>query len=189
MDLRGKIAHVTAAAAGIGRGIAERLAREGASVVVSDIAEEWGPETVVRIEEAGGRAEFVLADATVEEDVRTAIPRTKEAFGGLDVLVNNAGGAPAPYFPEAPPEHWLASIALNLHSAMLATYYGIEAMRERGGGSILNVSSMAGIGFAPPFPGVRGLQGGSVAVHRHAGTARDDRRHTRQLHLPRLGRD
>jgi len=65
------------------------------------------------------------------------------------VLVNNAGGAPAPYFPAAPPEHWLASIALNLHSAMLATYYGIEAMRERGGGSILNVSSMAGIGFAP----------------------------------------
>src|SRR5439155_20537127 len=63
--------------------------------------------------------------------------------------VNNAGGAPAPYFPAAPPEHWLASIALNLHSAMLATYYGIEAMRERGGGSILNVSSMAGIGFAP----------------------------------------
>jgi len=65
MDLRGKIAHVTAAGAGIGRGIAERVAREGASVVVSDIDEEWGPETVVRIEEAGGRAEFVLADATV----------------------------------------------------------------------------------------------------------------------------
>jgi NAD(P)-dependent dehydrogenase (short-subunit alcohol dehydrogenase family) len=148
-DLRGAVAHVTAGGAGIGRGIALSLARVGARVVVSDVDEEWGPGTVELIETAGGEAAFVRADATVEQDLRDALEFTEERFGGLDVLVNNAGGAPAPYFPEADPNRFLWSVALNLHSAMVATYYAIGAMKRRGGGSILNVSSRAGIGFEP----------------------------------------
>jgi NAD(P)-dependent dehydrogenase (short-subunit alcohol dehydrogenase family) len=149
MELEGKVAHVTAAGAGIGRGIARRLADEGASVVVSDVEEESGAGTVDLIESEGGRGAFTRADAAKERDLQAALAFTVDTFGGLDVLVNNAGGAPEPYFPDAEPAHWLATVALNLHSAMLGTHYGIEAMKSRSGGSILLVSSMAGIGFAP----------------------------------------
>jgi 3-oxoacyl-[acyl-carrier protein] reductase len=152
-ELDGKVAHVTAGGAGIGRGIARHLAASGAAVVVSDVDDEWGPGTVELIETAGGRAAFVLADAAEEEDVRAALAFTEETFGGLDVLVCNAGGAPEPFFPEAETAHWLSSVAFNLHSAMLAIHYGIGAMKRKNGGSILLISSMAGIGFAPhPVP-------------------------------------
>jgi NAD(P)-dependent dehydrogenase (short-subunit alcohol dehydrogenase family) len=153
---------VTAGGAGIGRGIARALAREGARVVVSDVDEEWGPGTIELIETAGGEAAFVRADATVKEDLRDALAFTEGRFGRLDVLVNNAGGAPRPYFPETDPDQLLWRIELNLHSAMLAAYYAIAAMKRREGGSILNVSSRA---------------------------ARRGGRHPRQLHLPRLGGD
>jgi NAD(P)-dependent dehydrogenase (short-subunit alcohol dehydrogenase family) len=143
------VAHVTAGGAGIGRGIALALASEGARVVVSDVDEEWGPGTIELIENAGGEGAFVRADATVHEELHHAIEFTAERFGGLDLLVNNAGGAPPPYFPETDPEQLLWRIALNLHSAMFATRYAIAAMKRRGGGSILNVSSRAGIGFEP----------------------------------------
>ena len=147
IDLTGAVAHVTAGGAGIGRGIARRLAAEGASVVVSDVDEEWAPGTVELIETAGGDAAFVRADATVHEELREAIQFTEERFAGLDLLVNNAGGAPPPYFPETDPDQLLWRIALNLHSAMFATHYALTAMKRRGRGSILNISSRAGIGF------------------------------------------
>jgi NAD(P)-dependent dehydrogenase (short-subunit alcohol dehydrogenase family) len=151
--LEGKAAHVTAGGAGIGRGIARHLAQAGAGVVISDVDEDWGPGTVELIETAGGRAAYIRADATDENDVRAALAFTEETFGALDVLVCNAGGAPSPYYPDAEPAHWLASVSFNLHSSMLATYHGIATMKRLGGGSILLVSSMAGIGFGShPVP-------------------------------------
>jgi NAD(P)-dependent dehydrogenase (short-subunit alcohol dehydrogenase family) len=147
-ELAGKVAHVTAGGAGIGRGIARRLAAAGATVVVSDEDEDWGPETASLIEAAGGRSTFVRADATSDEDLRSALVFTDEEYGRLDVLVNNAGGAPSPYFPDAEPAHWLRSVVFNLHSAMIGTYHAVQAMRDRGG-CVLQVSSMAGIGFGP----------------------------------------
>jgi NAD(P)-dependent dehydrogenase (short-subunit alcohol dehydrogenase family) len=149
MDLSGKVAHVTGAAAGIGRAIAVRFADEGASVAVSDIDEIGGRETVEVIEAAGGRAAFVRADASREEDVESMLAFTEDAFGRLDILVNNAGGAPEPYFPEAVTEHWSRTIEVNLLGVMLGTYHGIAALRRRGGGAIVNVSSRAGLGFRP----------------------------------------
>lgn len=147
MELEGKVAHVTGAAAGIGRALALRLAAEGASVVVSDVDEPGGEETAARIESAGGTAAFVGGDVSSEEDVRRLVDFTERHFGGLDVLVNNAGGAESPYFPDAPPEHWRRWLEVNLLGVMLGTWYGVRALRRRGGGAIVNVASRAGVGF------------------------------------------
>jgi NAD(P)-dependent dehydrogenase (short-subunit alcohol dehydrogenase family) len=149
MQLEGRVAHVTGAAAGIGRAIALRLARAGAAVAVSDVDASGAAETVANIEAAGGRAAFFRADVSFEDDVVAMIGGTEEAFGGLDLLVNNAGGAPEPYFPEAEPAHWMRQVAVNLLGAMFGTWYGIAALRRRGGGAIVNVSSTAGLGFRP----------------------------------------
>jgi NAD(P)-dependent dehydrogenase (short-subunit alcohol dehydrogenase family) len=149
VELEGKVAHVTGAAAGIGRAIALRLAREGAAVAVSDVDEEGGAETVALIESRAATAAFLRADVSRVDDVRAMIIRTEELFGGLDVLVNNAGGAREPYFPDAEPEHWIRQVEVNLLGVMLGTQYGIAALRRRGGGVMVNVSSRAGVGFEP----------------------------------------
>ena len=142
-----QVALVTGAGAGIGRAIALRLAEEGAAVVVADVDEEGGAETVRRIEADAGRGAFVPADVSVEADVRDMVDFAGRTFGRLDVLVNNAGGAPGPHFPEAAPEHWLRTLDLNLRGVMLTTHFAIQAMRRRGGGVIVNISSMAGVGY------------------------------------------
>lgn len=142
-----KVALVTGAGAGIGRAIAARLAREGTAVVVADVDADAGAETVRQIDAAGGCAAFVRADVAVEADARAMVAFAEQRFGGLDILVNNAGGAPEPYFPEAEPAHWGRTLDVNLRGVMLGTQFAIQAMRERGGGVIVNISSMAGIGY------------------------------------------
>lgn len=138
MEIQGRIAVVTGAAAGIGRAVASALAAEGAAVVVADLDNDEGRRTA---EEVGGR--FVRADVLVDDDLRALIA----AAEGLEILVNNAGGAPGPNYPEAPIEHWSRTLDLNLRSAMVATQLALEAMTE--GGAIVNVSSMAGYGLYP----------------------------------------
>ncbi len=150
MDLRSKAALVTGAGSGIGRATALRLAREGASVAVDDIDDAGGRETVRLIEASGGRAAFVHADVAIEDDARRMVRFAEETFGGLDVLVNNAGVyISAPYFPDAPVERWSRVLDVYLRGVMLCTQYAIESMRRRGGGAIVNISSGAGIGFGP----------------------------------------
>jgi NAD(P)-dependent dehydrogenase (short-subunit alcohol dehydrogenase family) len=149
VELAGKVAHVTGAGAGIGRAIALRLAAEGTAVAVSDVDEAGGGETAKRLRAAGGRGSFVRADVADEEEVAAMIAFTEKAFGGLDVLVNNAGGAPAPHFPDAPVEHWRRWLDINLIGVMLGTWQGIRALRKQGGGAILNVSSIAAVGGRP----------------------------------------
>jgi NAD(P)-dependent dehydrogenase (short-subunit alcohol dehydrogenase family) len=134
----GKVAVVTGAAAGIGRAIAAALAAEGADVVLADIDAEAGRRAA---HELGGR--FVLADVLVDDDLR-ALVRGAE---GLAILVNNAGGAPEPHYPQAPIEHWTRTLELNLRSVLVATQLALEAMD--GGGAIVNVASMAGYGLFP----------------------------------------
>jgi NAD(P)-dependent dehydrogenase (short-subunit alcohol dehydrogenase family) len=149
MDIRNKVALVTGAGAGIGRAVARRLAREGAAVVVADLDEEAGLGAVREIGSEGGRAVFVLADVASEADASRMVAFARERFGGLDVLINNAGGVEEPYFPEGDPAHWGRAIDLNLRGAMLGVHFGVRAMRKRGGGAIVNVSSVGGIGFGP----------------------------------------
>ena len=149
MEIEGKVALVTGAGAGIGEAIALRLAQEGAAVVVNDIDERSGANAVRAIEAAGGRAAFVRADVGRVEDVPAMVAFGGEAFGGLDILVNNAGVVVDPSFPEAAPERWMRVLDVNLRGVMLATQHAVEAMRERGGGVIVNISSGAGFGYGP----------------------------------------
>jgi NAD(P)-dependent dehydrogenase (short-subunit alcohol dehydrogenase family) len=149
VDLEEKVALVTGAGAGIGRAAALRLAGEGAAVVVADVDEGTGLDAVGEIRSRGGRAAFVLADVTSEADVSGMVAFAEEEFGGLDVLVNNAGGVEEPYFPEGDPAHWGRAIDLNLRGTMLGIHFGVRAMKKRGGGAVVNVSSMGGVGFQP----------------------------------------
>jgi len=106
MDIKGKVGVITGGASGIGRATSERLAKEGAAIVVADLDEAGGAETVKRIEGAGGRAVFVRADVTRLDDTRRMLDTAVSKFGRLDILHNNAGiGVGAPGFP-APPAPW-----------------------------------------------------------------------------------
>jgi NAD(P)-dependent dehydrogenase (short-subunit alcohol dehydrogenase family) len=125
-----------------------RLARKGAAVVVNDIAARGGRETVRLIEDTGGRAAFVRADVSREDDVRRLVAFARRSFGSLDVFVNNAGFyISPPYFPDAPVTRWTRVLDVYLRGVMLCTHHAIRAMRR--GGAIVNVSSGAGIGFRP----------------------------------------
>jgi NAD(P)-dependent dehydrogenase (short-subunit alcohol dehydrogenase family) len=143
MQLAGKVAIVTGAGGGgCGRALAQRFASEGAAVMVSDIDAAGGMETVRLVEQAGGRAVFQRADVAVEDQVRALIGCAEERFGGLDVLVNNAG----PYWPE-PLGHWAETIRADLMGPMFATLHAVEAMRRRGGGAIVNFGSTSSLGY------------------------------------------
>ncbi len=128
MTLANTVAIVTGAGGGgSGRAVALRLAREGASVVVSDIDEAGGHETAHRIAAEGGRAVFFRADAGIEDDLRRLIACAEESFGGLDILVNNAG----PYWPE-PLGHWAETVQANLLGPMYATLNEIRSRTAAG---------------------------------------------------------
>lgn len=150
MKISGRVALVTGGGYGIGRGIARRLAAEGARVVVNDIDDEHGAETLGLIESAGGTAAFVHADVASEDGVERMISFAKETFGGLDILVNNAANEiEPPFFPIAAADRWRRTLDVCLFGVMIATQQAIDAMSERGGGAIVNLSSMAGVGFTP----------------------------------------
>jgi NAD(P)-dependent dehydrogenase (short-subunit alcohol dehydrogenase family) len=138
-----------AGANGTGRAIARTLGERGTLVAVNDLDESGGAETVRLIEVAGGKAAFVRADMTQEEEIQAAIEFAVSTFGGLDILVNNAGGTPRPHFPDAPVEHWSRTLDLNLRGPMLAIQHALPEMRRRGAGAVVNISSVAGIGWKP----------------------------------------
>jgi NAD(P)-dependent dehydrogenase (short-subunit alcohol dehydrogenase family) len=113
------------------------------------VDEDAGASTVREIHSEGEQAAFVLVDVASETDVEKMVAFAEEEFGGLDMLVNNAGGVTEPYFPESEPEQWGRVIDLNLRGVMLGIHFGVRTMREGGGGAIVNISSMGGIGFQP----------------------------------------
>lgn len=149
MELGGKAAIVTGAAAGIGRAIALRLAAEQAAVVIVDVDERSARLAAEVVTAAGGSARAFRADVTRDADVAAAIAFAEQTLGGLDVLVNNAGGYRRPVFPDAPLERWTYHLDLNLRSVMVAIASALEPLQRRGGGAIVNVASTAGLGFAP----------------------------------------
>jgi NAD(P)-dependent dehydrogenase (short-subunit alcohol dehydrogenase family) len=151
MELAGKVTIVTGSGGpGSGRAVARRMAREGASVVVNDIDERGGWETVELILKEGGRASFLSADVGVESEARGLVAFAENTYGGLDVLVNNAS---APYRPADPLGHWLEAVQVDLLGAMYTTLAGISAMQRRGGGAIVNIGSTSAMGHGRKHSG------------------------------------
>jgi NAD(P)-dependent dehydrogenase (short-subunit alcohol dehydrogenase family) len=144
MRLAGKVALVTGGASGMGQSEATIFAREGASVVVGDILEAEGREVVSRITAAGGRAKFVKLDVTSETDWQEAIKATVAAFGKLDVLVNNAGIS-GTFDPDTmSTSAWDTLMSVNAKGVFLGIKHAVQAMRQAGGGAIVNISSISG---------------------------------------------
>ncbi len=152
MQVSGKVAIVTGAGGGgSGRAIAKRLAREAASVVVNDVDEAGGRETVGQIEALRGKATFFRADVSIEPEIKALIAFAESTFGGLDILVNSAGA----HFSHGPLENWFETIQGNLMASAFGTLQAIESMRKRGGGAIVNFSSTSALGHGrkhSPWP-------------------------------------
>ncbi len=137
----GKVVIVTGGAAGIGRGISEILAKEGARVVVANRNAEAGEEAAAAIRQAGGEALFIRTDVTVEDDCRSLVAGTVAAFGKLDALVNNAGIFPRATLEETTSELWDRIFDVNLKGAFSCCKHAVPELRRNGGGCIVNIGS------------------------------------------------
>lgn len=143
--VKGKVAIITGAARGLGRTQAWLLAKEGAKIVITDINENGGKKAVEEIIKDGGEAIFIKHDVTSENEWREVIEKTLARFGKLDVLVNNAGVMIRKSIEDTSLEEWQKVMRVNVDGVFLGTKYAIGAMRKSGGGSIINISSFAGI--------------------------------------------
>lgn len=151
--VEGKIAVVTGGALGIGRAVCLRLAREGAKVAVTDIADEEGQKVVDTIAEFGGIAKYWRVDTSDEDSVSSAFSNIAREFGSINILVNNAGiaGANKPTH-EIIKEEWEKVIGVNVSGVFFCTKHAIPFMKKSGGGSIINMSSIYGIVGAADLP-------------------------------------
>src|SRR5262249_24375491 len=142
----GKVALITGGASGIGRVAARAFARDGARVVVSDLAVEGGEETARLITDDGGTASFVRADVTTAADVKTLLIEVGRCCGRLDFALNNAGidGVRA-RTADYPEETWAQVVAVNLSGVFLCMKYEIPLMLRQHRSSIVNLSSVAGV--------------------------------------------
>lgn len=166
----GNVALVTGAGSGIGRAIALAFAAGGAQVLVADIGEAGGRETVATIERAGGKALFQRCDVADEADVQAAVDAAVRGFGRLDHAVNAAA-----IDPEIAPEpRWDVAefdriVGINLRGTMLCMKAEIAAMRETGGGTIVNFASFAGVAGVPNKPFYTAAKHGVVGLTKAAG--------------------
>jgi NAD(P)-dependent dehydrogenase (short-subunit alcohol dehydrogenase family) len=143
MKLQGKVAIVTGAASGIGRASAIAFAHEGAKVVVVDIDERHGLETVATITARGNEAFFARADVASEADVKQVIELAVARWGRIDILFNNAGVVLVKPLEEMTGEEWDRVMSINVKAAFLAIKHAVPHMRRGGGGAILNTGSIA----------------------------------------------
>lgn len=145
MRLEGKVAIISGGARGMGAAEARIFAREGARVVIGDLLEEEGLKVVAEIGEAGGEALFVRLDVTDESSWQSAVEAALERFGRVDILVNNAAILRTQGLLETTEEIWDEVMDVNTKGTFLGTKTVIPEMRKAGGGSIINISSGAGI--------------------------------------------
>lgn len=140
--LNGKSAFVTGAGQGIGRGIAEQLALNGASVTIAEINVDTGLASADVLKEAGHQAQFVRVDIRAEDDIQAGIAAHLERFGALDILVNNAGQNQHFDASKMSVDEWERSMSLNLRGAWLCCKHALPIMAERGGGVIISIASV-----------------------------------------------
>lgn len=165
--LEGKVALITGGGAGIGAAIAEMFAHEGAAVVVTGRRKEVLEQLVERIGQAKGRALAVLGNVTDEAHVRSAVSQTVRTFGKLDVLVNNAGiGEFGNLLHETDEKVWQTLLNVNLTGVFRFTRAAVPEMLKIGGGSIINISSIAGSAGLPLTAAYSATKGGMDALTR-----------------------
>jgi NAD(P)-dependent dehydrogenase (short-subunit alcohol dehydrogenase family) len=164
--LSDRVALITGAGSGIGRASAILFAREGAKVIVVDIVQEAGEETVRLIKDSGGDAFFVRADVSKEADAENMVKKAVEKYGRIDILFNNAGINPSGTVVNTPGEVWDKVINVNLKGAFLGSKYAIPEMAKGGGGVVINTASVSGlVGTANEIAYVAS-KGGIVAMTR-----------------------
>jgi 3-oxoacyl-[acyl-carrier protein] reductase len=167
MEISGKVAAVTGAGSGIGRACAQSLAAQGASVVVADIDEGGGRDTVDAITAKGGNADFLQVDVSRLEALSAMFDRTKERFGGLDILCNNAGiVCGEPLWPSTKPELLATQVMVNLGAVVLGTRLAVDALASRGGGVVVNIASLGALLPLEDEPGYSATKAGVVMFTR-----------------------
>lgn len=169
MRFENKVALVTASGAGIGRAIAVRLAAEGAAVMVSDVNDAAGAETVRLIVDAGGRADYRRADVSQDGEVAALVAATVDAFGGLHLAANNAGiSAPPTLIQDLDMTTWERTVSVTLAGTFTSLKHEIAHMLAHGGGSIVNTASIAGLQATPNLAPYSAAKHGVVALTKAA---------------------
>jgi NAD(P)-dependent dehydrogenase (short-subunit alcohol dehydrogenase family) len=176
--VKGKVALVTGGASGIGRASALLLAKEGAAVAVTDIQDDAGKEVAHAIKKDGGAALYIHHDVADEQAWESVVAQVKDRFGRLDILVNNAGIAITSSVLTMSLADWRRQQAINLDGVFLGVKHSLPLMRASGGGSIVNISSLAGLKGAATLAGYCATKGGvrlfTKAVALECGAARDN---------------
>lgn len=174
-QLDGKVAIVTGGARGIGAGIAKVMAEQGAKVAILDLDGETAAHTAASLAIPGMG---LACDVIVDGALQTAVKQVTDAFGGLDIMVNNAGAGRGPMDPAITPstraanvegmsaEMWDEQLAQNLRSTFLGTSVAVPYLKARGGGSIVNIASIAGITASPTLPAYAAAKAGVISLSR-----------------------
>ena len=176
--LEGKVAIITGGAKGQGAVEVELFASEGATVVFGDVLDDEGRKVEARVAELGGRVEYIHLDVTSEDDWQRAVNLAESKYGSLDILVNNAGITLRHRDLDVTSEDWDRVMEVNAKGVFLGTKCAVPAMRRAGGGSIVNISSIAGMvgrtQASPAYAGLEGRRTGLHQVHRRAFRRRQD---------------
>jgi NAD(P)-dependent dehydrogenase (short-subunit alcohol dehydrogenase family) len=166
MELQDKVAVVTGAAKGIGEAVTRTLAREGAAVVIADVDAHAAHALANQLIAAGGRALVVPADVSRAPDARGIAEAAVATFGGIDVLVNNAGIQTYGTVESMPEEEWDRTLTVNLKSVFLVSKYIVPELRKRGGGTIVNMASVQALATQPGVSAYAASKGAVLAMTR-----------------------
>src|SRR6478672_13615147 len=158
--LEGRVALVTGAASGIGKATARRLAEEGAAVLLTDVNESLGATTTEELRDTGAKVDFLRHDVTSEADWEAAVAKAVEEFGGLDIVVNNAGMGDLATIEETSLEDWQRTIAIDQTGVFLGMRTAAPHLKRSGHGSVVNISSIfgtsGGFGTSPAYHAAKG---------------------------------